>query len=101
MAIDLAPMADPSICKSGNYWKRKREELSEQQDKRLAEDFVFEDFNPNFKRLTTVKFDFDYAIFVKGDVKDLQKSIVYQQLLQINEEFQRVNKLLYIDIEVF
>ena len=51
-----------------------------------------ENFSYDYARLSAVKFDYDYALVVKGDVKSAKESIVYKQLLKINKDLQGMKK---------
>ena len=41
----------------------------------------FEDMSNNYSRLTSIEMDHDYCLVISGDVKNIEDSLVYKQLL--------------------
>ena len=79
MAIDLGPRSHPERFFEKNYfWFNKRKELYNLHESDLIDHIDSENFSYDYARLSAVKFDYDYALVVKGDVKNAKESIVYK-----------------------
>ena len=69
MAMDLAPRADPRRIGFNYYWSQKRKELYNKQEQDLLNNISLKSYTYDYPRLSAVKFNYDYALVVKGDVE--------------------------------
>jgi len=99
--IDLAPKSDVNKLQNMEYWEKVREGINRQEDGVLEKILSTNKEDTSWERLTSVTLDYDYAIIIRGDVKNIRDSIVFQQMLKIHEEFAEENPSFGIKIDYF
>jgi len=93
--IELAPKSDANQLVDMSYWDNIRIELKRQEDEELRKMLDDKLFEGSYNRITSVNVPYDYALFARCDSLNPSDSIIYKQMLKIQEEYNRDGELLF------
>lgn len=77
MALDLAPQFHSSINPSSEDWKKIKLKIRNIEDSDLLDENEFNNFECSYDKLTSVRIEYDYVIFIRRTLKDLQNEIKF------------------------
>lgn len=89
--LDLMPSKPSNEELDNSFWSLLKDKFEVMMDMQFLASQPLEKMDNNFERLISVDNNYDFALIVSGDVEDGKDSLVYRQLLKINEEIAEQN----------